>query len=52
VAGGGDLVATVIESLVSRGVVPLETRIEQSSLEDAFMQMIADADQGSSGDER
>ncbi len=52
VAGGGDLVATVIESLVSRGVVPLETRIEQSSLEDAFMQMTADADHNSSRDER
>jgi ABC-2 type transport system ATP-binding protein len=44
VAGGGDLVATVMELLVSRGVVPLETRLEQSSLEDAFMQMTAGAD--------
>ena len=49
VAGGGDLVATVIEALVRRGVVPLETRIEQSSLEDAFMQMTADADPGGTG---
>jgi ABC-2 type transport system ATP-binding protein len=44
VAGGGDLVASVMELLVSRGVVPLETRLEQSSLEDAFMQMTASAD--------
>jgi ABC-2 type transport system ATP-binding protein len=44
VAGGGDLVAAVMELLVSRGVVPLETRLEQSSLEDAFMQMTASAD--------
>jgi ABC-2 type transport system ATP-binding protein len=51
VAGGGDLVATVIEALVDRGVVPLETRIEQSSLEDAFMQITADAG-GSSEDGR
>jgi ABC-2 type transport system ATP-binding protein len=43
VAGGGDLVAAVMELLVSRGVVPLETRLEQSSLEDAFMQMTAGA---------
>jgi ABC-2 type transport system ATP-binding protein len=44
VAGGGDVVAAVMELLVSRGVVPLETRLEQSSLEDAFMQMTARAD--------
>jgi ABC-2 type transport system ATP-binding protein len=44
VAGGGDLVAAVMELLVSRGVVPLETRLEQSNLEDAFMQMTAGAD--------
>jgi ABC-2 type transport system ATP-binding protein len=48
VAGGGDLVATVIEALVRRGVVPLETRVEQSSLEDVFIKMTADADDGSS----
>jgi ABC-2 type transport system ATP-binding protein len=46
VAGGGDLVAAVMELLVSRGVVPEETKIEQSNLEDAFMQMTADADAG------
>jgi ABC-2 type transport system ATP-binding protein len=55
VAGGGDLVATVIEALVRQGVVPEETRIEQSSLEDAFMRMTADADPqraGTRDDER
>jgi ABC-2 type transport system ATP-binding protein len=55
VAGGGDLVATVIEALVRQGVVPEQTRIEQSSLEDAFMRMTADADPqraGTRDDER
>lgn len=46
VDGGGDLVAAVMELLVSRGVVPLETKLEQSNLEDAFMQMTIDADAG------
>jgi ABC-2 type transport system ATP-binding protein len=46
VDGGGDLVAEIMELLVSRGVVPLETKLEQSNLEDAFMQMTADADAG------
>ena len=50
VAGGGDLVATVIEALVLRGVVPLETRVEQSSLEDVFIKMTADADAESNRD--
>ncbi len=49
VDGGGDLVAEVMELLVSRGVVPLETKLEQSNLEDAFMQMTADADAGQGG---
>jgi ABC-2 type transport system ATP-binding protein len=44
VRGSGDLVAAVMELLVSRGVVPLQTRLEQSTLEDAFMRMTADAD--------
>ncbi len=44
VRGAGDLVAAVMELLVSRGVVPLQTRLEQSTLEDAFMRMTADAD--------
>jgi ABC-2 type transport system ATP-binding protein len=46
VDGDGDLVAAVMELLVSRGVVPLETKLEQSNLEDAFMQMTIDADAG------
>jgi ABC-2 type transport system ATP-binding protein len=43
VRGSGDLVAAVMELLVRRGVVPLQTRLEQSTLEDAFMRMTADA---------
>lgn len=52
VAGGGDVVATVIEALVRAGVVPLETRVEQSSLEDVFIKMTADADAGLNRKER
>jgi ABC-2 type transport system ATP-binding protein len=44
VEGTGDLVAAVIESLVRDGVVPRETRIEQSTLDDAFVALTADAD--------
>ncbi|MBO0768469.1 MAG: ABC transporter ATP-binding protein [Solirubrobacterales bacterium] len=44
VDGGGDLIASVMEALVSRGVVPLETRVEQSTLDDAFVRMTADED--------
>lgn len=52
VAGGGDLVATVLEALVRGGVVPLETRVEQSSLEDVFIRMTADATSADGDDER
>ncbi|HTU98575.1 MAG TPA: ABC transporter ATP-binding protein [Solirubrobacteraceae bacterium] len=44
VEGTGDLVAAVMESLVRDGVVPLQTRIEQSTLDDAFVALTADAD--------
>jgi ABC-2 type transport system ATP-binding protein len=44
VEGTGDLVAAVIEALVRDGVVPRETRIEQSTLDDAFVALTADAD--------
>jgi ABC-2 type transport system ATP-binding protein len=44
VEGTGDLVAAVMESLVRDGVVPRETRIEQSTLDDAFVALTADAD--------
>jgi ABC-2 type transport system ATP-binding protein len=44
VEGTGDLVAAVMETLVRDGVVPMETRIEQSTLDDAFVALTADAD--------
>jgi ABC-2 type transport system ATP-binding protein len=44
VEGTGDLVAAVMETLVRDGVVPLQTRIEQSTLDDAFVALTADAD--------
>jgi ABC-2 type transport system ATP-binding protein len=44
VEGTGDLVATVIEALVRDGVVPRQTHIEQSTLDDAFVALTADAD--------
>ena len=44
VDGGGDLVAAVMEMLVRERVIPLETRIEQSTLDDAFVALTADAD--------
>jgi ABC-2 type transport system ATP-binding protein len=44
VEGTGDLVAAVMEALVRDGVVPLQTRIEQSTLDDAFVALTADAD--------
>jgi ABC-2 type transport system ATP-binding protein len=44
VEGAGDLVAAVMEALVRDGVVPLQTRIEQSTLDDAFVALTADAD--------
>ncbi len=44
VDGGGDLVAAVIGALVGAGVIPVQTRIEQSTLDDAFVALTADAD--------
>jgi ABC-2 type transport system ATP-binding protein len=44
VEGAGDLVAGVIAALVRAGVVPEQTRIEQSTLDDAFVALTADAD--------
>lgn len=48
--GGGDLVAVVMEALVNAGVVPLETRIEQSTLDEAFVQMTSEGAQESGND--
>jgi ABC-2 type transport system ATP-binding protein len=42
IEGSGDLVAAVIGSLVRQGVVPERTRIEQSTLDDAFVSLTAD----------
>jgi ABC-2 type transport system ATP-binding protein len=44
VEGAGDLVAAVIGALVRDGVIPEQTRIEQSTLDDAFVALTADAD--------
>jgi ABC-2 type transport system ATP-binding protein len=44
IAGSGDLVAAVMEILIREQTVPLETRIEQSTLDDAFVALTADAD--------
>lgn len=44
VEGGGDLVAAVMGLLVGEQVIPLDTRIEQSTLDDAFVALTADAD--------
>jgi ABC-2 type transport system ATP-binding protein len=44
VEGGGDLVATVVAALVRDRVIPEETRIGQSTLDDAFVALTADAD--------
>ena len=44
VAGSGDLVAAVIGVLVRAEVIPQETRIDQSTLDDAFVALTADAD--------
>ena len=44
VEGGGDLVAAVVAALVRDRVIPEETRIGQSTLDDAFVALTADAD--------
>jgi ABC-2 type transport system ATP-binding protein len=43
IEGSGDLVAAVIGTLVRAGVIPEQTRIEQSTLDDAFVGLTADA---------
>jgi ABC-2 type transport system ATP-binding protein len=44
IEGSGDLVAGVIALLVSEQVVPDQTRVEQSTLDDAFVALTAEAD--------
>ena len=44
IEGGGDVVAAVIALLVRERVVPEQTRVEQSTLDDAFVALTAEAD--------
>jgi ABC-2 type transport system ATP-binding protein len=44
VAGGGDLVGAVIAALVRAGTVPRATRIEQATLDDAFVALTTEED--------
>jgi ABC-2 type transport system ATP-binding protein len=46
VEGSGDLVAAVMALLVRERVIPEQTRVEQSTLDDAFVALTADADPG------
>jgi ABC-2 type transport system ATP-binding protein len=45
VSGTGDLVAVLMTELVRRHVVPMQTRVHQSSLDDAFVAMTDEQDQ-------
>jgi ABC-2 type transport system ATP-binding protein len=52
VEGGGDLTAAVMGVLARERVIPEQTRIDQSTLDDAFLALTADADAAlSSGSE-
>jgi ABC-2 type transport system ATP-binding protein len=44
IEGTGDLVAAVMAILVRERVIPEQTRVEQSTLDDAFVAMTAEAD--------
>jgi ABC-2 type transport system ATP-binding protein len=44
IEGNGDVVAAVMELLVEERVIPRETRVEQSTLDDAFVALTAEAD--------
>jgi ABC-2 type transport system ATP-binding protein len=44
IEGNGDVVAAVIALLVRQQVVPEQTRVEQSTLDDAFVALTAEAD--------
>ncbi|MGH2599731.1 MAG: ABC transporter ATP-binding protein, partial [Dehalococcoidia bacterium] len=39
VQGSGPVLATVAAALVSRGIVPVDLRVEQASLEDVFLEL-------------
>ncbi len=44
IEGDGDVVAAVMALLVREGIVPEQTRVEQSTLDDAFVALTAEAD--------
>ena len=44
IEGSGDVVAAVIALLVRERIVPEQTRVEQSTLDDAFVALTAEAD--------
>jgi ABC-2 type transport system ATP-binding protein len=44
IEGTGDVVAAVIATLVQQRVVPEQTRVEQSTLDDAFVALTSEAD--------
>jgi ABC-2 type transport system ATP-binding protein len=44
IEGTGDVVAAVIAALVQQQVVPEQTRVEQSTLDDAFVALTSEAD--------
>ena len=44
IEGSGDVVAAVIALLVQERIVPEQTRVEQSTLDDAFVALTAEAD--------
>ncbi len=44
IEGGGDVVAEVIALLVQERIVPEQTRVEQSTLDDAFVALTSEAD--------
>jgi ABC-2 type transport system ATP-binding protein len=44
IEGNGDVVAAVIAHLIRQQVVPEQTRVEQSTLDDAFVALTAEAD--------
>ena len=45
VSGTGDLVGVLMTELARRRVVPMQTRVQQSSLDDAFVAMTDDEEQ-------
>ena len=52
IEGSGDVVAAVIALLVSERIVPEQTRVEQSTLDDAFVALTTEADAELAADAR